>query len=51
MALNQVRISSKALSLFEIIRIKYDETSKERFQDEQKKVCFRKKTAWYIPLE
>lgn len=43
MPLDQVRISSKALSFFEIIRIKRDETSKKRFQDEPKQVCFRKK--------
>ena len=41
--LKQVRVSSKALSFFEIIRIKHDETSKERFQDEPEKVCFRNK--------
>lgn len=51
MPLKQVRISSKALSFFEIIRIKHDETSKKRFQDEQKKVGFRKKIACYTALE
>lgn len=51
MPLKQVRITSKALSFFEIIRIKHDETSKKRFQDKQKKVCFRKKIACYIALE
>lgn len=52
MPLDQVRISSKALSFFEIIRIKRDETSKKRFQDEPKQVCFRKKKCLlYTPLE
>lgn len=41
--LKQVRVSSKALSFFEIIRIKHDETSKERLQDEPEKGCFRNK--------
>lgn len=43
MPLKQVRVSSKALSFFEIIRIKHDETSKERLQDEPEKGCFRNK--------
>lgn len=31
--------------------IKRAETSKNRFHDEQKKVCFRNKIVWHIPLE
>lgn len=51
--LKQVRVSSKALSFFEIIRIKHDETSKKGFRMRQRKSASETNTIHlvYIPLE
>lgn len=38
MPVNEVNISSKALSFSEIIGIKHDETSKVKFQNKQRKI-------------